>query len=222
MSKPTIALCSCPRLGFMDFMGVSLIALAQNGVAYANLYGVYWAQSLSEGIKNSIAQDFEYIITTDYDSLYTAQDVKNLITLMDEHPEADCISTMQMGRFNGVLGSGNFDRAPFETQELVPLDTAHFGLTIFRASAFDTTLKKPWFHKIPNSNGDWTSRTNKVDEDIFFWKNFKDSGKKLFLAPRVTIGHMELLVMWPDKDMNESYQTLAHYRENGKPEDAWK
>lgn len=218
--KKIIALCSCPRLGFMDFMGFSMFALAQNNVAYANLFGVYWAQALSEGIRDAVAQGYDYIITTDYDSLYSAQDVATLIRLMDDTPAADCIAAVQMGRFNGMLLSGEMGKQALLTDDLVAIDTAHFGLTIFRASAF-ADIPRPWFFKQPGPDGHWEPGKGKVDEDIYFWKNFKAAGKTLFLAPRVTIGHLELLVKWPDKTLDETYQTLAHYRQFGKPADAW-
>jgi hypothetical protein len=221
VSKKIIALCSCPRLGFMDFMGLCLVSLVRNNVTYANLFGAYWAQALSEGIRTTLS-DYDYFITTDYDSLYTEKDVATLIRLIKEHPEADAIASLQQGRFNGALLSGDFDLEDLKNKDLVPASTAHFGLTIFRKSAFDRHLRKPWFYKTPDRDGDWKSNCGKVDEDIFFWNNFKASGKHLFLAPRVCIGHLELLALWPDAMWNESYQTLAHFREHGKPEDAWK
>lgn len=218
--KRTVALCSCPRLGFMDFMGASVVAFMQNRVDYMNLYGVYWAQSLAEGFRQAVEAGYDYIITTDYDSVFSADNVRRLIELMDCHPEADAIAAIQMGRFNGVLLSGMLSYDEMKSQDVVPFDTAHFGLTIFRASAFDG-LQKPWFTHVPSESGDWTPGSGKVDDDIFFWRNFKASGKKLFLAPRVVIGHLEMLVLWPDQMMGETFQTMKHYREHGKPEDAW-
>lgn len=221
MGKNIIGLCSCPRLGFMDFMGMSLVALVQNNVSYMNLFGVFWSQALAEGIRNALDNEYDYIITTDYDSIFDKDDVGRLIDLMDNHPEADAISAVQMGRFNGLLMSGMMDKDAMLKQELVPIDTAHFGLTIFRKEAFEG-LHKPWFAHRPDEDGEYKKGgKGKLDDDIYFWRNFKYSGKKLFLAPQVVIGHMELLVLWPDENMGESYQTLAHFRNNGKPEDAW-
>ena len=54
-----IALCSCPRLGFMDFMGQTLISFAANGVEYKNLYGAYWSQALSGGIQEAVNKDYD-------------------------------------------------------------------------------------------------------------------------------------------------------------------
>ena len=57
------AMCSCPRLGFMDFAGQSIAAFINNGITYRNLFGVFWEQSLSGGMKEAI-EDNDYIITT--------------------------------------------------------------------------------------------------------------------------------------------------------------
>ena len=219
-----IAICSCPRLGFMDFMGESLMAFAQNNVAYSNAFGAYWGQALSEAIRAAIDKGFDYIITTDYDSLFSSENVGTLIKLMDDNPEADAICSAQMGRFSGLListKSGTIDSKDLKTKDLVEIDRGAFGLTILRASSF-TDLKKPWFTHTPDSNGDWASNSDKVYDDIYFWKNLAECGKKVFLAPRVVIGHLELLIKWPDENMNEMYETMKDYREHGAPADCWK
>ena len=220
--KKVIAICSCPRLGYMDFMGESLVSFAQNGVSYSNVYGAYWGQSLSEGIRAAIDKGFDYIFTTDYDSIYKPADVAKLIKLMDENPEADAICSVQMGRFSGLListESGTMDRKDLDS-DLVKIERGAFGLTILRASSF-ADLKKPWMTHTPDSNGDWATDSDKVDDDIYFWKNFAECGKSVYLAPRVVIGHLEHLIKWPDENMEPMYETMENYREHGAPIDAW-
>jgi len=218
-----IALCSCPRLGFIDFMGQSLVSFQRNNVAIHTVFGAYWAEALSEAIKNAANSGFDYIFTCDYDSLFGPAQVAELLRLMQEHPEADAITSVQAGRFSGPLFSTATGEASAQelAQELLPITTGHFGLTILRAASLER-LKKPWFHKAPSSAGDWAPGSDKVDDDIYFWRNLTASGLKAFLAPRVVIGHLELLVKWPDERLGATYQELSHYREHGMPPDVWK
>lgn len=219
-----IALCSCPRLGFLDFMGQGLAAFAANGMAYRNLFGVFWAQALSNGIKTAIEEGYEYIITTDYDSIFTAEDVAQLLRLGEQNPHADAIFAMQMGRFSGLLLStenGEVTRKELIDNALVPATTGHFGLTLLRASSF-ADLPKPWFWATPDEHGEWVRGGGKVDDDIYFWDNMHKAGKNLFVAPRIVIGHLELLVKWPSDNMDGIYTTLETYHSTGKPADVWK
>lgn len=219
-----IALCSCPRLGFMDFAGQSLVAFGANQVAVKNLYGVFWSQSLSNGIKEALDDGYEFIITTDYDSIFTPETVDQLMCLLVDNPDVDAICTMQMGRFSGLLVSTNDGKLAHKDlmeKDLVPVDTGHFGLTVFRRRAFED-LPKPWFWSRPNSEGEWTTKSNKIDDDIFFWDNFRRAGKQLYLAPRLVIGHLELLVKWPAFNLDGIYETTEHYYKHGPPADVWK
>ena len=222
--KKIVAMCSCPRLGYMDFMGQSLAAFSVNNIEYRNLYGVFWGQSLSSGMMTAMKEEYDYIITTDYDSLYNRETVAQLVRLMDQNPQADAICAMQMGRFSGLLCTTESGELTFEelrTKPLIPVVTGHFGLTIFRVSALKE-VKKPWFWSRPDEDGEWNRGGGKLDEDIFFWDNFRNSGKQLFLAPRLVIGHMELLIKWPDANLDGIYETTGNYQEFGPPADAWK
>jgi len=221
--REMIAICSCPRLGFMDFMGESLAAFAANNVHYNNAFGAYWTHAISGSMDTAVKLGYEYIFTTDYDSIITAENVADLIKLMDENPETDAICAVQVGRFSNLLASTKegISRDELAKSSLVNVATGHFGLTIFRVSSL-VDLDKPWFHGTPSSEGEWHNGTDKIDDDISFWRNFDKCGKKLFLAPRVVIGHLELLIKWPDKNLLGMYGTLENYREDGPPGEVWK
>lgn len=208
----------------MDFMGQTLMAFSRNNISYKNLYGVYWSHAMDNGISDAVDSGFDYIITTDYDSIFNAETVAQLVRLAEQNPFADAITTVQMGRFSGILcttESGFLAKQELIDKPLVPLNTGHFGLTILRASSLKD-LPRPWFWCKPSDEGTWTRNTNKLDDDIFFWDNFKKSGKTLFLAPRLVIGHLELLIQWPDVNMEGMYETTNHYYQYGPPQDVWK
>jgi len=219
-----IAICSSSRLGFQDFAGVSVVAFAQNNVDYKNAFGVYWHQSLSCAMRTAINDGYTYIITTDNDSLFNREDVAQLLRLAEQNPQADAICAMQMGRFSGLLvstESGTITRKELKENALVPVKTGHFGLTIFRASALKKAVK-PWFWSEPDENDEWFDKTTKVDEDTYFWNNWSKSGLVLYVAPRIVIGHLELLIKYPDDNLEGMYSTIGNFHEFGKPQDVWK
>jgi hypothetical protein len=223
MSK-IIALCSVPRLGYTDFAGNSIAAFGMNNIAFKNLFGVYWQQSLSEGIRDALNDGFDYIVTTDYDSIFDVETVAQLIRLADQNPHADAICAMQMGRFTGLLVSndtGELLVKDLKENALVPVNTGHFGLTLFRAESFKD-LPKPWFQAVPDEDGDWKRHgVGKRDADIYFWDNFRASGKQLYLAPRLVIGHLELLIQYPSDKLDGIYCKTNDFYEHGKPKDVW-
>ena len=224
MAKKIVAMCSCPRLGYMDFMGQSIAAFAQNDVEYRNLYGVFWSQSLSGGMQKALEEGYDYIISTDYDSVFDGEAVAQLIRLAEQNPHADAICAMQMGRFSGLLVSNDAGELTYDelrSNALVPVNTGHFGLTIFRVSSI-AKLKKPWFWSTPDEDGEWKRGGGKRDEDIYFWDNLKECGMQLYLAPRIVIGHLELLIKWPDEKLDGIYEIAQHFQEFGPPKDVWK
>jgi hypothetical protein len=50
---------------------------------------------------------------------------------------------------------------------------------------------------------------------------FEAAGNSLHLANRVAIGHLELLVKWPDINLTTFHQSVTDYQQNGVPEECW-
>lgn len=223
------AVMSVPRLGFMDNFFCAFEALPKFNIRIRRFTGAYWSQCIERGIDAALAEDApDAILTTDYDSVYTAQDVAMLLQLMQVHPEADAIAAVQAGRgFNRSLvtvegcgaqqGEFSVPRDTFAA-DLFKCRTAHFGLTLFRASAF-AKLTKPWFHDVPDPQGAWGE--GKIDADVDFWNKWAEVGNSLYLANRVAIGHLELSVLWPGEDLRTIHQPVKDYRDNGKPQECW-
>ena len=101
-------------------------------------------------------------------------------------------------------------------QTYYPVKTGHFGLTLFRAESF-RKMKKPWFFPTFKENGEWDH-----DDDINFWLGFEKAGLNAFLTPRVVVGHIEFVAMWPDRKMKTLYQKMNDYRAEGKPRFVWR
>ena len=51
-----------------------------------------------------------------------------------------------------------------------------------------------------------------------FWKKWKEAGNTLAVAPSVTIGHMELMALWPDRNMKHIPQKVSEFWKSGPPE----
>jgi hypothetical protein len=151
----------------------------------------------------------------DYDTAFKEEHVLRLMQLMAENPDVDAIVPVQTKRENEtpmfaiVDEHGNGREVPlteFE-DELVPIATGHFGLTIFRVSAFDD-LKKPWFLAHPNKDGEWGE--DRIDEDIHFWHNFYECGKKVCLATTVMLGHLQMMCTFPGP-ARKGFKPEHHY-----------
>lgn len=198
------------------------------GISLQAFEGVYWAQCLERGFDKLIAEGVDAILTIDYDTVYTAQHVQSLMRLMLLHPEADAICPMQSARgWNSVLATvdlpegttaGRVPRELFDA-DLLKLKTGHFGLTLIRASALKE-LPKPWFLGVPAKDGSWGE--GHVDEDIYFWRQWAQSGRKLFAATRVAVGHIEPMIKWPGRDLGVIHQRVADYWNEGTPKEVWK
>jgi hypothetical protein len=123
-----------------------------------------------------------------------------------------------------ILGEdgASVDHVPaslFEANETIEVATAHFGLTLLRAAAFED-LPHPWFHGQPASDGTWGE--GRVDDDIAFWHHWRQHGNTLHLACHVPIGHLELCVMYPGQGLKRRFTTINDYNRLGLPADAWR
>lgn len=206
-----VAVMSMPRVCFTANMFSAMRAFLPFGVDLHRFEGVFWGQGLTRLIEKHLNDGTDFIYTVDYDTWFRTEHVKRLGQLMVDNPDVDAIFPVQTGRNRELPLAGMRDkegqpRTKVDVSEfkepLTIMDTGHFGLTIFRVSAFKK-LKKPWFLAKPDPNGGWDD--GRADEDISFWNNFRDSGCKVCMANEVYIGHLQILCTFP-----------------GLPEDNWK
>jgi tRNA (mo5U34)-methyltransferase len=222
------AVMSVPRLGFTDNMNCTFGALSGLGIPLINIQGAFWGQCLERGIQKLIDEGADLVLTIDYDTVYTRKDVEDLIRLMYEHPEADAVVPMQVGRSQDMILTSMKTKTGQPRQnvpftELIDADvmkiaTGHFGLTLLRTSAL-MDLPHPWFHDKPNCDDQWGP--GRIDADIWFWKIMERANKTVLLANRVVVGHLELLVTLPDKNMKPIRMLPSDFYDNGKPAECW-
>jgi predicted SAM-dependent methyltransferase len=220
---------SVPRLGFMDNFVCCFEALIPNDVIIRRQTGAFWGQCLERGMGISMENNADIIITIDYDSVFDASDVAELVWLMKGWPEIDALASIQVARgwktplatFLGPDGKNRceFPREYFD-EDTCPATTAHFGLTAIRVASLKK-LPHPWFLGQPNDKGEWGE--GRVDDDIYFWRQWKKHGMTLHLANRVVIGHIETVIRWPDRNFNLLQQGVSEYQKDRQPpEDVWR
>lgn len=223
------ALMSVPRLGFMDNFFCSISALGPLKIDLKKFTGAFWGQCLERGFEEVMRDESpEFILTLDYDTVYTCQDVEDMIALMVHNPKVDAIAPIQCGRartkplfvIKGPDGKAMPQvRSDYFDQALAPVFTAHFGCTLIRASKL-WTLPKPWFHSKPDSEGSWNE--GREDDDIWFWHRWADAGNSLAIASRIAVGHLEMMVMWPNDHLEPHFQHPSHFWQDGKPAETWR
>ena len=211
VERKLTAIMSMPRLAFSDNMNCVMTEIVARGISLKKGTGVFWSQVLTRMIEEAIAGGCDYFLTIDYDTWFKYGHIQQLLTLMELNPDIDALFPMQMKRecdspLMGLVDGKGERITQIDYKELerdtLPALTGHFGLTVFRATSF-AKLKKPWFLGIPAEDGGWGD--GRIDDDIHFWHNFQTSGLKAAMAPKVNIGHLQLVCTFP-----------GHYTDNFK------
>ena len=222
------AVMSVPRLGFMMNLGC-VYTLGLMGILCRKIGGAYWGQCMTRGIEETLEeQKPDYVLTIDYDTIFSRNEVEGIFDIAEQHPEADVIAPMQLHRSNGkpllfIRGSDQKGVAQINRDEmggdLLAVESAHFGLTLIRADAL-RKMPKPWFVGTPDPDGRWGDA--KTDDDIHFWRQCGKAGLNCYVTPRVTVGHIVERIAWPDVNLEAVYQDQQDYSNGGAPENVWK
>jgi len=220
------AVMSMPRLTFSANMHCALMAFAPLRIPVLTHTGVFWGQCLTKGLKQAIGDGAELVFTVDNDTVFTRQDVEYMVGTMREHAEFDALMGVQIkrGATHLLFTMANEDgslREIIRTKELagefVRCASGHFGLTCFRAAKL-AELPHPWFLHIPGPEGEWTE--GRIDEDMYFWKNWREHGRSLWMANKVRLGHIEEGITWPGRDFSCIFQNMADFRAGGMSKEA--
>lgn len=200
----TIMALSTPRIGFLD--SSDCLADAARAVKANRIrgYGISWAMALTRAIEFCLkwfdpisGEPADFIVTGDYDSYCRPQDLQQMVQILGRHPEIDILVPMQIKR--GTPNSKPELLAGWEggrnlNSPLVPIDSGHFGFTLFRREVFEK-LPKPWFLDVPDSDGGWNE--GHVFADMYFWKQAKEAGLNVYLSTDIVVGHGEEFISWP-------------------------
>jgi len=223
------ALMSAPRLGFTDNFFCVASALAPHGIAPIKYTGAFWGQCLQRSME-TVVDTHDVILTIDYDTVFSAKTVEAMVALL-MYSGYDAVAPLQTKReSNAVMfalpGVSPDDKHLVEDEwfkkPIQPVDTAHFGCTVIRASAI-RKMPKPWFLAQANDKGEFTG--GHVDEDIYFWRKFREAGNTLGIATNVSVGHAELMITWPSREAEggKIQQHTTEFWNGGRqpPKGAW-
>jgi len=226
---------STPRLGWQDHVFCWPRGLLPYGIAPVRFEGAFWEQCLDRVLTDIVAADDDesqpplWILTLDYDTVFEQDAVPRLLTYATAG-EYDFVAAVQMKRrvseplFTMVGEKGErlseVSRGKLLYHNVLPVNTAHFGLTLLKASSLKK-VPRPWFKGTPSEQGTWGE--GRVDPDIHFWAQAKSAGLKAGICTRVSVGHLECYIKWPDKGMAQTLQHPGEFWDKGgrPPEDVW-
>lgn len=209
------AIMSVPRVGWNDAYSAIVEALTPLRIPITQFNGVFWGQCMQRAFEDAIEHGVEWLLTVDYDSMFTSRDVDKLIGALGNTPDMDAVVALQCRRGDDESAlmtlkgktSVQTDGTPFR------VDTAHFGLTLIRMSAM-ADIPKPWFASRPTEEGTWGE--GRLDDDIWFWHQWKEAGKTVYIHPECRIGHLQVMVSLFDDDMQPHHMHVKQWREKSK------
>lgn len=204
---------SVPRVGWNDaWMSINR-ALNPLRIPVETFNGVFWGQCMQRSFEKALNSGVDWLLCIDYDSMITAQHVDQLLGHFGENPEIDALAALQCRRGNEetplmtAMGKTGID----VDGRPIKVTTAHFGLTLIRTECL-RDLPKPWFKAEPDSKGEWGK--DKLDDDIWFWHQWRLAGKTIYVAPDVRIGHLQLMVSEFDEHMQPRHVHVTDWRKD--------
>ena len=216
------AVLATPRFGPVMHFKCVLDSFTKLRIRCNIIQGCFWHMQLCECIEEALDEGAEYVLTLDYDSIFTIEDILELYHLMQVYPEADAICALQSKRGDDtvLIGMSEEERAIANSmtfaRNLTKVVTGHFGCTMFRADKL-RSQPRPWMVPKPSSDGLWNKGSGCIHPDIQFWHDWAAEKKTLYVANKVVIGHMEEKITWPSPNFTPIHQSLESYMKTGKP-----
>ena len=176
--------------------------------------GVYYGQCMQSMLEDAVSEGLQYAITVDGDSMFVASDVKRLLGLIVGNKEIDAVCGLQAKRGSKhPLASKTGEKTVTITGSPIPISTGHFGLTVIDMKKL-ANVPKPWFAHVPDANGSWGD--DKIDDDIYFWRQWEKAGNTLYLDPQCRVGHLEEVVTVFDETMTVQQMYPEDWRDANK------
>ena len=203
------AVMSVPRIGWNDGSAAIEATLRPSGINVVRFNGVFWGQCMQRAFQECLAEGVDWILAIDYDSMPTPRALDALIGTFGSHPEIDALASLQMRRGNDFPLMTRAGETEIEiTNQPIKVHTAHFGMTLIRTESL-RDLPKPWFASKPDKNGEWEDE--RLDEDIWFWHQWRLAGKTIYVDPTARIGHLELVVSEYDEEMQPHHLPISDW-----------
>lgn len=206
-----------PRYESVAARGFIEVALRPHKLELTTTQGVFWGQCMQRMFQDAVDKGLDWILSLDSDSLFTAKQLGELMQIMAGNPHIDALAALQCRRGAKypllTSGSGVQDEHVEVDGTPIKVTTAHFGLTLIRVEALKR-VSKPWFKSEPSDGGDWND--DRLDDDIWFWHQWRKAGRTIYVAPSISIGHIEETVAVFDPEMTAKHIYVHEWRkENG-------
>lgn len=193
------AMMSVPRFGQLAARGVCERALRAFNMPLYTCQGVFWGQCMQRAFQTAYDENVDWFLTIDYDTVFTKHDLNRLFDRFGQNPHIDAMAALQPRRGGHYpLFTCGYATDVEVGGDPIKVTTAHFGLTLLRREAF-VDLKKPWFWSKPDGNNNWEPNNGKLDDDIYFWQNWRECGHTIYVDPTVSVGHVEEMVAFYDR-----------------------
>ena len=201
-----------PRYEAVAARSIAENALRKMGIGLATSQGVFWGQCMQRMFTDAIEQGVDWILSIDSDSLFNEQHLSALFDEFAKHPEADAMAALQCrrGKKFPLMTVEGSTGVTVGTLSPIKATTAHFGLTLIRVDALKQ-VPKPWFFTQPDPDGDYND--GRMDDDIWFWHVWKEAGKTVYVAPSVSIGHLEEMVAMFDENLQPQHKYVTEWRD---------
>lgn len=200
-----------PRYAAVAPRSIIEIALKPLQIGLTTSQGVFWGQCMQRMFEDALAKELDWILAIDSDSLFTAEQLTRLLDQFGSLPEADALAALQCRRGKGFpLLTVGHQQEVLTDGSPIKVTTAHFGLTLLRIEAL-REIAKPWFFGKPDEQGEWGD--NRLDDDIWFWHQWRLAGKTIYVAPKISIGHLDEMVAVFDDQLKPNYISVAQWRE---------
>lgn len=174
-------------------------ALHKSGIPLTVSGGVFYGQCMQLMMEEAIDNGVEYILTVDFDSVFTEKHVSRLLSIAVHQEHIDAVAAIQPKRGEGTPLASNGRAETIEwSGDPIQVKSAHFGLTVIDAKKL-ADMAKPWFWGSPNHEGRWDE--GKVDDDVSFWARWEHAGNSLYIDPGCRLGHLEEVVTIFDSEM---------------------
>lgn len=199
------AVMTAPRYEAVYARNYIEMAVKKLGIPLTISGGVYYGQCMQIMLADLVAKGVEFALTIDFDSMFTPEHIQRLLNIIAADEKIDAITAIQPKRGCGSILAAMDQHTELEWDGLpVQVTSAHFGLTVIRLAKLKT-VPKPWFISKPDVNGDWVG--DKIDDDVWFWKQWREAGNTVFVDPGTRLGHLEEMVTVYDRDM----KLVHHY-----------
>ena len=177
--------------------------------------GVFWGQCMQRMFDKAVNDGIDWILSLDSDSLFTPEQLSLLMDTLASNPHIDALAALQCRRGSPypllTTGTGEEGQVVEVSNQPMKVTTAHFGLTLIRVDSLRKT-PKPWFFAQPSDDGNWDD--TRMDDDIWFWHQWRLAGNTLYVAPSVSIGHLEETVVQFNDKMEPEHMYVHQWRES--------